>query len=316
MRALVPLAILLLAGCGQQETRQSQEDLQTFDSSEDSAPPPPSSPTMERSDRSAMSAGPDVSPTAAPGVAFNYRYAFRLPAQRIAEVQELHARTCEQLGINRCRITGMRYRVVNDRDIQAMLAFKLEPTLARRFGRAGVEAVANAEGMLVDAEISGTDVGTSIRAAGRSIAEMEEELRRLEARIAQRGTSAGDKSQLEYEAQQLRQRIRAARETRTEQQESLATTPMVFEYGSGEFVPQFDTRPSFRRAAGRALDNFIQGVTILFIVLVTLLPWVLAGLLVWWLVRLILRRVRRTSRPATAPAGPAAETEVSAPPGA
>ena len=42
------------------------------------------------------------------------------------------------LGVARCRITGMRYRVVNENDIEAMLAFKLDPAIARRFGQQGV----------------------------------------------------------------------------------------------------------------------------------------------------------------------------------
>ena len=87
--------------------------------------------------REGRGAGPDISPTAAPGVAFNYRYAFRLPSERIEEVQERHAAGCEALGPNRCRITGMLYRVVGDGDIEATLSFQLDPAIARRFGRAG-----------------------------------------------------------------------------------------------------------------------------------------------------------------------------------
>jgi hypothetical protein len=291
MRRLLPSLplLLLVTSCGQQQERQSSEDLKSYDVQEapasadaDASAPAERAPTA--------SAGPNVAPTAAPGVAFNYRYAFRLPAARVSAVQEQHARTCEGLGISRCRITGMRYRVVNERDIQAMLAFKLDPSLARRFGQAGVEAVTRAEGMLADAEITGTDVGTGIRAAGRNIAEMEEELRRIEAQLARGGTPAGEKSQLEYEAQQLRQSIRAARANRQEQQESLATTPMTFEYGSGDFEPGFEDRPSFRRAADRAGENFMQGLYVLFIIAVTLLPWLLVGLLLWWLIRLLRRR--------------------------
>ncbi|MDQ4087238.1 MAG: DUF4349 domain-containing protein [Pseudomonadota bacterium] len=290
MRRLLPTLPLLLlaAGCGGQQERQASEDLKTYDV-EEAPPAPASAPAGEEA--MTASAGPNVAPTAAPGVAFNYRYAFRLPADRVSAVQEQHARTCEQLGISRCRITGMRYRVVNERDIQAMLAFKLDPAIARRFGQAGVQTVTAAQGMLVDAEITGTDVGTGIRAAGRNIAEMEEELRRIEARLARGGGSAGDKSQLEYEAQQLRQQIRAARANREEQQESLATTPMTFEYGSGDFEPGFEDRPSFRRAAERAADNFIEGLLVLFVVAVTLLPWLALGLFVWWLIRLIRRRI-------------------------
>lgn len=310
MRRLVPLTILLLAAsCGGPDTAEQREDVRSYDVQE-TPPPPAASPTMERS--TDASAGPNVSPTAAPGVAFNYSYAFRLPAERIAAVQEQHARACEQLGISRCRITGMRYRVVNERDISAMLAFKLEPTIARRFGQAGAQAVVEAEGMLVESEITGTDVGTTIRAAGRNIEEMTEELERLEERLARGGISREERSRLEYEAQQLRQSIRATRATREDQQESLATTPMVFEYGSGDLVPGFDARPSFRSALQRAGDNFIGGVAILFIILVTLLPWLLLGLLVWWAARLVLRRVRRP-RPGVGHGPAPAEAEVSPP---
>lgn len=310
MRRLLPfLPLLLLAPSCSQSEQQERQDLKTYDVADPASPPPASAPAMERG--SDAVGPPNVSPTAAPGVAFSYRYAFRLPAQRISEVQEQHARTCEQLGISRCRITGMRYRVVNERDISAMLAFKLDPSIARRFGQAGVEAVRRAEGMLVDAEITGTDVGTSIRAAGRSIEEMSEELRRLEARLARGGLSSDERSRLEYEAQQLRQSIRAARANREEQQESLATTPVTFEYGSGDLVPGFDAGPSFRHALERAGDNFIAGVAILFIIAVTLLPWAVLGLLIWWIVRLVRRRLARRGPAAEAPPTEPAAAEVS-----
>jgi hypothetical protein len=242
--------------------------------------------------RTNAATGPGVSPTAAPGVAFNYRYSFRLPTERIAQVQEKHAQTCEALGVARCRITGMRYRVVNENDIEAMLAFKLDPAIARRFGQQGVRDVAGADGMLTESEITGTEVASEIRRAGRSIAEMSEQLRQIEQRLARRDLSTNEHDRLDYEAQQLRQQIAAAQATREEQQDTLANTPMVFNYGSGDLVPGFDEPPSLRRELDRALENFLYGLTILFVLVITLLPWVLLGLLGWWLVRLIRRRFR------------------------
>ncbi len=59
-------------------------------------------------------AGPNVRVSAAPGVAFNYRYAFRVPDAKIAAVQEEHAAACETLGLSRCRITGMRYSLIDE----------------------------------------------------------------------------------------------------------------------------------------------------------------------------------------------------------
>ena len=296
--ALAAIATTLsLAGCGPQREKEAQSDLQTFDVQEAAsdragpATPPPAAPPPTASMRaSTTESGPNVGPTAAPGVAFSYRYAFRLQASRVAQVQEEHARACEQLGVARCRITGMRYRVVNERDIEALLAFRLEPGIARRFGRMAADSVARADGMLVESEITGTDVGTTIRAAVRNVGEMQAELTRIEARLRGTGLSAGERAQLEYEAQQLRDAIRAQRETRREQEESLATTPMVFQYGSGELVPGFDNEPSIRRAAERARDNFLDGVAMVLIIAVTLLPWLIVALLGWWAFRAIRRR--------------------------
>lgn len=291
MRHSLPLiALLLVAGCGQAERdRQGQEDLKTYDAVEsaDMSAPSPASPSVVNA---SAGAGPDVGPTAAPGVAFNYRYAFRLAAPRIAEVQEQHAQLCERLTVARCRITGMLYRVVNDRDIEAALAFKLDPSIARHFGRGAVEAVVRAEGMLTESEITGTDVGGAIQAAGRNIAELNDELRRIEAQLARRGLSSDERARLEYDARQLRESIRANRTGREQNQESLATTPMVFRYGSGELVPGFDTRPSYGRALERARDNFLDGVAILFVILVTALPWALVLLAIWWVARVGRRR--------------------------
>ena len=248
-------------------------------------------------------AGPDVSPTASPSVAFNYRYAYRLPAERVSGVQEQHARACEQLGVTRCRITGMRYRVDENGAVEALLAVKLEPSLARRFGRSGTDAVVRAEGKLIEADITGTDADSAIRSASRGIAEMREDLQRLEQRLAG-NLSAEQRSSIEYQVEQLRRSIRATRAGRDDQQESLASTPMVFQYASGEVLAA-ETRPEFGAAAQGALDNFVDGIAILFVILVTLLPWALLALLLWWIARLAGRRLRLPTSGAGQPLAPA-----------
>lgn len=288
MRRSLPFLVLLLAtaaSCGQPSSSPSNQMSSAPEAAEmsmDAAAP--------ETAQSRAAAGPNVSVTAAPGVAFNYRYAFQLQPQHIAGVQERHAQMCEQLTIARCRITGMRYRVVNNgRDIEAMLALKLHPAVARHFGRDGVGVVVAAEGMLTESEISGTDVGSSIQAAGRGLAELQAELERIEARLRAMGAGA-QKSQLEYEAAQLRQQIRDLRESRTQQQETLATTPMVFHYGSGAYAPGFGQGPSLKQALQRAGDDLLYSLNILLVVLVRLLPWALAALLGWLAFRAARRR--------------------------
>ncbi len=288
-RSLVVLALLAaVAGCGSQPDRYPEEQ---------PASSPASAPAAETASDSASpeeraAAGPNVAPTAAPGVAFNYRYAFRLPAERIAEVQEQHAAICEQLGPDRCRITGMHYEVLSERDVRARLNLGLEPSIARRVGREGVAAVLRADGSLVESEISGTDVGTGIRRSGRSIAQKEEELRRIEQRLAGRLGSA-ERSDLEYQAQMLRQQIAGTRAGREEAQESLATTPMVFSYGSGNLVPGADDRRPLGRVFEDALDTFLDVATLLLILVVSVGPWLLLAALLWWGVRRLRRRFAR-----------------------
>jgi hypothetical protein len=305
VRRSSPFLVLLLAataltGCGQSPERYAPSDEMSESASPQrlEAPAPAAADATAEQAAERTAAGPNVGVTAAPGVAFNYRYAFRLAAPRISEVQEQHAQMCERLTVARCRITGMHYRVVNDRDIEATLAFKLDPSVARVFGREGVAAVVRAEGMLTESEISGTDVGSSIRQAGRGLAELQAELARVEARLAGR-ISNSERERLDYEAQQLRQQIAALRASREASQESLATTPMVFRYGSGDLVPGFEQRPTVAQAFERARDGFLDGATLLLIVLITLLPWAVALGLGWLLVRYVRRRWLRKEEAGT-----------------
>ena len=265
--SLVSVAALCaaLAACSQAEQGRSSEDLSTYDSAERAAP------------------GVDV--TAAPGVAFNYRYAFRLPSNRISAVQEAHAGACEKLGLDRCRITGMRYRLVNQRDIEAMLALRLDPAIARSFGKQATEAVTRAEGMLVDQEITGEDVGTRIRSATRSETQLRSDLADLERQIAALGRNDARRGELTARAEEIRMQLRRLDQSRQGDEEALAGTPMVFNYGSGSVVPGFDVRSPVRDALQNAADNFVGGFSMILVLLVTLIPWALLLLLAVWLYR-------------------------------
>jgi len=258
--------------------------------------------------REGRGAGPDISPTAAPGVAFNYRYAFRLPAERIEEVQESHAAGCEALGPNRCRITGMLYRVVGDGDgdIEARLSFRLDPVLARRFGRAAVQAVTRAEGQLAESEITGEDVGTGIQHAGRDIAQMRVEMAEIERQLGRGDLPPDERARLEDQLRELQRAIAGTQAGREEAQDMLATTPMTISYGSGQYVPRSGP-PTLRDSLARSLDGFLGGASLLLIILLTLLPWALLIGLVWWLAAAGRRRWFAGRQRAAAVAAGAAE---------
>jgi len=312
VRASIPFLVLLLAttaSCGQggpnRSDSQSGQPTQRMRESggsnagaaaESMAAPAAGAPAAR------LAAGPNVSPTAAPGVAFNYRYAFALAAPRVAELQEKHAQMCERLTAAKCRITGVHYQVIGPDDIEARLELKLEPGSARLFGRQATDAVREAGGMSTETEISGVDVGTPIRQAGRDIDRLNTELRRVEARIAQRNLPEYEREQLENEARNLREQIARLGEVREADQETLATTPMVLQYGSGSLVPGYQPPTTIGEALTRAGNNFAEGGKTLLVALITIAPWLLALLLLVGIGRYVLRRwFPRKPKPAPVP---------------
>lgn len=289
MSRSIPFLVLLLAttaSCGGAPDRSERSDSRGGQPSTQQVREPAAADATESIGAPApgaqagrAAAGPNVSPTAAPGVAFNYRYAFALAAPRVAELQERHAQMCERLTAARCRITGVHYEVISPEDIEARLELKLEPGSARLFGRQATDAVREAGGMSTETEISGIDVGTGIRQTGRNIDQLNAELRRIEARLAQQNLPGYEREQLENEARNLREQITRLGEVREADQETLATTPMVFQYGSGSLVPGYQPPTTIGEALGRAGNNFMEGGKILLVALITIAPWVLAALL-------------------------------------
>ena len=283
MRRSLPFLVLLLAtaaACSRSNPDRSRS-YEPSQSSGSNAVAESAAPAGQAS----RDGGPNVGVTAAPGVAFNYRYEFRLPPTRIAEVQEQHAQMCEQLTVARCRITGMYYRVNSAHDVEAMLAFKLDPAVARLFGRNGVARVIAADGMLSESEITGEDVGTQIHAANRSIAELQADLQRIEARLRTPNLDLDEKARLEDEAQTIRETIRAGTAQREEAQASLATTPMVFRYTSGE--------PTLGQSLEDSSKGFLNSAQALLMVIIVLLPWALAAALIAAIILYVRRRLAK-----------------------
>lgn len=296
--ALTGIAALALASCGGapkeggdappattlttngDTTNLSRSDSAAVKEGEAPATPDPLAPIDRESDASP----PDISPDAAPDVAFGYRYSFGLAADSIAPVQQRHARLCEELGAARCRVTGMSYDG-DERDVRAELRLAVEPGLAHRFGERALDSVRDAEGRLLDSQVTGRDVGSGIRASTRTIAELEEQLAELEARIA-RGGRTGTIRDLNAEAATLRARLQQLRGSRTQAREELATTPVILSYRSGAFAG----RPDFGGALASAWEQAGWLAYGLFMIAVMLSPWLLGAGLIWLAVRALRRR--------------------------
>lgn len=224
---------------------------------------------------------PNVTVSAAPGVAFAYAYSFRLPSTAVARTQEAHAQACERLGLVRCRITGMRYRLDGENDISASLAFKLDPAIARRFGKEGVDLVTAAKGALVDAEVTGTDSGAEITRLSAERAGAGDELARIDRELARSGLPAAERATLQAQRAEAANRIAAARAGTAERQASLATTPMTFDYASGPAVRGFDMSAPLTSALDAAAGSARFTLAVLLGALALLGPPALAAALLW-----------------------------------
>ncbi len=249
----------------------------TYDVAEEAAPAADS-----------MAAGeqpPGISASVAPGVAFDFRYEFSLPEARIAAVQEEHANLCGRLGVSRCRVTGLTFNKGRDGDVEAMMAFKLDPALALGFARDATDLVERAEGKLATSQVSGEDVGGSIVEGDKTAANLQAELRKAEAELEIPGLSKDARERLIQRQQELRARLAELDRDRDGKVESLATTPVLFNYTPGDTVWGMDRTTPLRQGLSTGADSFSAMFGFLALVIGAVAPWALLVLAIWWVVR-------------------------------
>ena len=251
------MVVIFAAGCSQREERSS-EDLKTFD-------------VAEEAPRS--TSAPGIVPTAAPGVAFNYRYGFRLPDANISAAQEAHAAACEKLGLSRCRITGMTYQL-DDRDrVEATLALSIDPLLARSFGREAIAVVEKQDGRLRYAEITGEDQNPALDEAARRQGNANKNIAQLEADLA-KAKSENERVQIREQIRQLRAEIQSAQASQVESEAKIQRTPMTFSYaGGGASGRGFAGENPALEAWYLFVDSLATMVSIALKLLAVVLPW-------------------------------------------
>lgn len=283
----------MTASCSQRSEQRASEDLKTFDVQEESA------------DSVASRAAPGIVPTAAPGVAFDYRYGFRLPDSNISAAQEAHAAACEKLGLSRCRITGMTYEL-DDRDrVDATLALAVDPLLARAFGRDAIGVVEKQEGRLRFARITGEDQNPALDDAARRQGNATAMIAKLEADVA-RAKTENERVQLREQIRQLRLQIGDAQTSAAQSEAKVQRTPMTFDYaGGGAAGRGFGGENPAREAWYLFVDSLAAMVGFALKALALIVPWLLlfAALVALARSRLFapVRRWWRTERQAATP---------------
>ena len=256
-----------LAGCSQRE--EASEDLSTFDVEEQVAPGEQSAPRA-----------PGITPTAAPGVAFSYRYGFILPDANISAAQEAHAAACEKLGLTRCRITGMTYELDSRDRVHGTLRLSIDPLLARGFGKDAIAVIEQKEGRLRFAEITGEDQNPALDDAARRQGNADQRIAQLEADLA-KAKGENERVQLREQIRQLRAEIEQAQSQAVEAEAQIRRTPMAFNYqGGGASGRGFAGENPATEAWYLFVDSLATLVGVVLKGLAIILPWLALLLLV------------------------------------
>ena len=215
---------------------------------------------------------PGIPASVAPNLAFEYRYAFKLPDDKIGAVQEEHAEACEVLGSARCQIIDYKYAQANENDVEAMLAFKLDPAIARKFGRDAIASVEKAEGVLADGNVTGTNVGGAIEDLQGRSALLQAQLERLELRLKAK-LPAKERASLQDRAEEIRRELDNEADGRGKGEVKLAMTPVQFTYTSDGGVPGFGKENPFANAFDVSATSFATMVSFVLMVAGALAPW-------------------------------------------
>jgi hypothetical protein len=274
---VLPL-LAIVSACSQEPAGSGQsEEMATLDVA---------APESAAADSKAMQEQPPgIDAGVAPGVAFDFRYQFSLPEARIAAVQEEHAALCGRLGVSRCRVTGLTFNKARDGAVEAMMAFKLDPSLALSFAKDATGLVERAEGKLATSQVSGQDVGSGIVADDKDAATIQSELRKAEAELKIPGLSKDARERLIERQQQLRAQLAALQKGRDDKIESLATTPVLFNYEAGDTVLGMDRGTPLRRGLSTGASSFSAMLGFLALIIGAAAPWAILGLGIWWAVR-------------------------------
>ena len=186
---------------------------------------------------------PDISPTAAPGVAFNFNYEFNLPDERISATQEAHAVACEKLGLAHCRITGMSYSVDQNEQVTAELSVKVDPLIARQFGKSAQQAVESNDGKLIRLDIGSSDEGQAIEQSNKQKTDIAAQIAQLQEELAKTKAGSAAHANLLTQIQSLQQQASEQTHAIETSQAALASTPMAFHYYGRGGVPGFRGNP-------------------------------------------------------------------------
>lgn len=185
----------------------------------------------------------------------------------------------------------MSYSLDQNEQVHAELDLKLDPAIARQFGKLAQQLVQANDGKLIRLQIGSSDEGQANQQASQQKSDATAQMAQLQNELAKAKTGSTEHANLISQIQTLQQQ--AAEQSRAIQtsQAALASTPMQFHYYGRGGVPGFRGNP-IREAWHTFMTVVVALVGIFLQALAILIP---AGLLVALLIALWRTRLVRAA---------------------
>ncbi|MXP09932.1 DUF4349 domain-containing protein [Pseudoblastomonas halimionae] len=272
-RWTVFMGALLLAACSQSESEASTEAVESVDVAEAGMADAADATEADGESGSQL-------PASQPQIAYTYSYAFRVPADSIASVQERHADMCLKLGTNTCRIVSMDRDGAEGDYASGTLQIAVSADRARAFGQSLAEAIEGEGGEQVGASISGEDLS-------KQIVDTEARLRarrvlrdRLMEVLETRRGSVAELVEAERSVAQVNEEIDQAQSWLAEMRQRVALSVMTIDYRSGT-----PTEGGFADPIRNAIGGFGTIIGVMIGILITVfavaIPLIIVGGIGW-----------------------------------
>lgn len=218
-----------------------------------------------------------------PQIAYRYGYSYRLPADRIDEVQRAHIALCDELGTARCRIENME-RASGQGDYgSASLTLRVNSGIARAFGDRLDAAASDADGESSGRTIQAEDLSRQIVDTEARIRAKQALADRLLTVIQNRAGSVGELVEAERAFAQAQEELDSARTWLAEMQRRVAMSVVTINYQSYRPESGFWSPVSDALSSSGQLLGVSVAAAIAFVVMI--LPWALLLAFVIWILR-------------------------------
>ena len=267
-RSTILLALLLLPACGAPPSGETQ--------ALDVAEPAPAKPGV---------AGAAPLQAAAPQIAYEYAYAFRLPHDRVKAAQAAHVALCDRLGPQRCQLIAMEQASDAD-DASGSLKLRVASSIARAFGTQLSDAVASAGGTTSTSSIAAEDVSKAIVDTEARLAQRTLLVERLTEILRTRKGTVAELVEAERGVAAAQEEIDQARAWLTTLRGRVAMSAIDIRYDAAS-ATGLAVGGGVGAAVIDSAETFVTGLAMLLRLAIYLLPWaLLAGGIVWTIRRL------------------------------